>query len=443
MKASSPPAASTSAGGKWPLRRRCRISSEACNPRPAEFLGNAVDVQESLIDQQDPHVGRGNGDPLGDVGQDALQLGRAFGQGLLQPAFLVAQGELGALAFGDVGAHADETARACVLLLYQIPAAVGPGVFADRGFLAHSVGDEVADELCAVAPDTGVGHDIVGDRGFHQILHRFADDLLLCRQEGEDFVKAAIGQDDLQVRIVEHETVREVVDRLAQHHFRATHLHLFGHIAQRNQDRRFALPEDALFRRLDPKGLARTGQAAQHKRRSGVGLRQDLMVAPERTAVRLDRQEGQQGRLGQEVGAAVEADAPGTGLVGVERLEVAVHKHAVGNAFDQRLEIGLPTGFAGSRVVRGVHRRRRAVDHQPVAALSVAVVERADIDKRAIAVGEALARQILLAPAAGQAEGLVGAQEGRIRTVLRRSCERHRALEGFQSDIEASREALD
>src|SRR3546814_7131871 len=61
-------------------------------------------------------------------------------------AFLVAQRELRALAFGDVGAHADEGAGARVLLLHQVPAPVRPGVFADGGAVAQALGDERSEE---------------------------------------------------------------------------------------------------------------------------------------------------------------------------------------------------------------------------------------------------------------------------------------------------------
>src|SRR3546814_10349710 len=97
-------------------------------------------------------VGRGHRDALRDVGENAFDLRRAFGKRLLEAAFLVAQRELRALAFGDVGAHADEGAGARVLLLHQVPAPVRPGVFADGGAVAQALGDERVDEAGAVLP---------------------------------------------------------------------------------------------------------------------------------------------------------------------------------------------------------------------------------------------------------------------------------------------------
>src|SRR3546814_9781599 len=87
-------------------------------------------------------------------------------------SFLVAQRELRALAFGDVGAHADEGAGARVLLLHQVPAPVRPGVFADGGAVAQALGDERVDEAGAVLPHPRIDDGAVGDARFDQLLHR-------------------------------------------------------------------------------------------------------------------------------------------------------------------------------------------------------------------------------------------------------------------------------
>src|SRR3546814_1572477 len=98
--------------------------------------------------------------------------------------------------------------------------------------------------------------------------------------------------------------------------------------------------------------------------------------AAQSEAVHLDRQERQQRRLAQQLGAILEADAARAGGIGVERPEVAMHQNAVADVLHQTAEVVAAGGRLGgaARCRRGL-RRRLVLHYQPVAAPAVAVVK--------------------------------------------------------------------
>src|SRR3546814_11833974 len=136
-------------------------SSDVCSS-DLELFRQVKDVEEALVHQQHGLVRRGDGDTLGDVGEDALDLRGALGERLLQAAFLVAQRDLRLLAPGDVGAHADEGAGTDVLLLHQVPAAVGPGALAADGAVGDALRDEFTAAQAGALPTPRAGYDNVG-----------------------------------------------------------------------------------------------------------------------------------------------------------------------------------------------------------------------------------------------------------------------------------------